>query len=42
MDLNSKNGTQVNQQMLNPQEEYLLQDNDQLRFGEIKAEFRKH
>lgn len=42
MDLNSKNGTQVNQQMLNPQEEYLLQDNDQLRFGEIKAEFRKN
>ena len=40
-DLNSRNGTSVNGRMLKPEEEYLLQDEDQVDFAQARYIFLK-
>lgn len=40
-DLNSRNGTAVNGQMLKPEEDYLLQDQDQVDFAQARYVFIK-
>lgn len=40
-DLNSRNGTAVNGQMLKPDEEYLLQDQDEVDFAQARYVFLK-
>ena len=40
-DLNSRNGTSVNGRMLKPEEEYLLQNEDQVDFAKARYLFLK-
>ena len=40
-DLNSRNGTAVNGQMLKPEEDYLLQDQDEVDFAQARYIFIK-
>ena len=41
MDLNSRNGTYVNGRMLQAEEEYQLQDQDEVRFADLTYLFLK-
>lgn len=40
-DMNSKNGTYLNEELLNPGERYPLQDEDCIRFADAEYRFRK-